>query len=219
MASRRKKKKSVFVRLFTGFFKLIWFLFKAVFRGIGFVFKFFNIKRITAKENRLQKKTENARPKTDAIYRSLEVVKGLDGDYSNFENKIFTNQSLIGIILGARGTGKSAIGMKLLENIKVKTNRNICAMGFKKENLPNWINAVNNIEEIPNGSVVLLDEAGIEFSSRESMSNTNKLLSSLLLIASHKDLSIFFISQNSSNLEINVIRQSDFLILKPSSLL
>ncbi len=57
------------------------------------------------------------------------------------------------------------------------------------------------------------------FSSRSSMSTANKLLSTLLLIARHKDLSVLFISQNSSNLEINAIRQADFLILKPSSLL
>ena len=30
---------------------------------------------------------------------------------------------MIGIILGARGTGKSAIGMRLLENFKTQTNK------------------------------------------------------------------------------------------------
>ncbi len=51
------------------------------------------------------------------------------------------------------------------------------------------------------------------------MSDANKLLSSLLLISRHKDLSVLFISQNSSNLEINAIRQTDYLLLKPPSLL
>ena len=51
------------------------------------------------------------------------------------------------------------------------------------------------------------------------MSDANKLLSEILLIARHRDLSVIFISQNSSNLEINAIRQTDFLLLKPSSLL
>jgi hypothetical protein len=32
-------------------------------------------------------------------------------------------------------------------------------------------------------------------------------------------LSILFISQNSSNLDVNIIRQADFLVLKPSALL
>ena len=51
------------------------------------------------------------------------------------------------------------------------------------------------------------------------MSKPNKLLSELILIARHKNLSIMFISQNSSNLEINILRQADYLLLKPSSLL
>ena len=51
------------------------------------------------------------------------------------------------------------------------------------------------------------------------MSNANKILSEFLLIARHKDLSILFISQNSANLEINAIRQADYLMLRSSSLL
>ncbi len=188
----RKKKRSVLAVIIAGFFKGLWFILKSIFKGFALLFSFIKRKR---QESRINQK-EESRPKVNAKYEDLGIIKVLDGDYNKFQNKIFNNQSVIGIILGARGTGKSAIGMRLLENIKVKTNRNICAMGFKRETLPNWINVVNNIEEIPNGSVVLLDEAGIEFSSRESMSDTNKLLSSLLLIARHKDLSIFFISQN-----------------------
>jgi len=78
---------------------------------------------------------------------------------------------------------------------------------------------IKGVDEIENDSVVLIDEGGIEFSSRKSMSNANTLLSELLFIARHKDLNVLFITQNSSNLEINVIRQADYLVLKPSSLL
>ena len=51
------------------------------------------------------------------------------------------------------------------------------------------------------------------------MSSGNKMLSELLLIARHKDLTMVFVSQNSSNIEINTMRQADFLALKKSSLL
>ncbi len=152
-------------------------------------------------------------------YELFKELRPLNGTFKEFENFILLNNSLIGIILGARGTGKSAIGLKLLENIKSKTPRNVCAMGFKKETLPFWILPITTVEEIPNNSVVLLDEAGIEFSSRESMSSVNKILSNLLLVSRHKDLSVLFISQNSSNLDLNILRQADFLIMKPSSLM
>jgi hypothetical protein len=39
------------------------------------------------------------------------------------------------------------------------------------------------------------------------------------LIARHKNLSVLFISQNSSNLDVNILRQADCMLLKPSSLL
>ncbi len=166
-----------------------------------------------------EKRIENYRPKVEPKFDPLLEVKNKKGDLNKFDNKIFSNKSTIGLILGARGTGKSAIGMRLLENYRSKTNKEIYAMGFKKEPLPKWINVVKSIDEIQNNSVILIDEGGIEFSSRKAMSGANKLLSELLLVARHKDLSVMFITQNSANLEINAIRQADYLILKPSSLL
>lgn len=162
-----------------------------------------------------KKKLEKHEPK----FQEFEILKNKKGKLEKFENFLYTNKSTIGIILGARGTGKSAIGMSLLENFAVKTDKNIYAMGFKQSSLPHWIKVVKEIDQINNNAVLLVDEGGIEFSSRDAMSNSNKLLSDILLIARHKDLSVMFITQNSSNLEINAIRQADYLILKPSSLL
>ncbi|MBS3137235.1 hypothetical protein J4232_02270 [Candidatus Woesearchaeota archaeon] len=109
--------------------------------------------------------------------------------------------------------------MKLLENIHAAAKRKCYALGFQQKDLPTWIYGVEKVEQIENNAAVLVDEGGILFSSRASMSTANKVLSELILIARHKDLSIFFISQNSSNIEINTLRQADFLLLKPSSLL
>ena len=149
----------------------------------------------------------------------MKNLKNIKGNFENFEEKILSSNSTIGIILGARGTGKSALGMRLLENFKVKTNKNIYAMGFNAKDLPNWINVVENIDDVENNSVVLIDESGIQFSSRNSMSERNKYLTNLLLISRHKDISVVLISQSSANIEINAIRQSDYILLKPSSLL
>ena len=157
--------------------------------------------------------------KSEALYEKFKELKNIKGNFENFEEKILSSNSTIGIILGARGTGKSALGMRLLENFKVKTNKNIYAMGFNAKDLPNWINVVENIDDVENNSVVLIDESGIQFSSRNSMSERNKYLTNLLLISRHKDISVVLISQSSANIEINAIRQSDYILLKPSSLL
>ncbi len=176
---------------------------------MGTIYKF--IKK-TYKEKRIKSK----RPKTKQQYEKFEVIKTIKGNFEDFEEYI-NKGNTIGIILGARGKGKSVIGMKLLENSK--SNKNKTTLGFKKEHLPLWINHIKDIEEVENNTELLIDENGISFNSRDSMSNINKLLSRLLFISRHKDLSIIFISQNSSNIDVNAIRQADYLILKQSALL
>jgi hypothetical protein len=157
--------------------------------------------------------------KNPSQYAEFIEEKSMQGSYANFEDYLLNSTSTIGLIIGARGKGKSAMGLKLLENVHAKTKRKVCTMGFRHAMLPSWMIPVQEVQSVPQGSFLLIDEGGITFSSRRSMSDANTILSELLLIARHKDLSILFISQNSSNLEVNALRQADYLLLKPSSLL
>lgn len=166
-----------------------------------------------------KQRERSAQPKSDASFSPLVLQKALSGDLGLFEERILSSKSTVGIALGARGSGKSALGMRMLENASAKTGRAVCAMGFSPSALPEWIASVEDVSQIPNGAFVLVDEGGITFSSRSSMSSANKILSSLLLVARHKDVSAIFISQNSANLEVNAIRQADYLLLRKPSLL
>jgi len=208
---RKKKKSNGWKNVRKG----LWFLVKTPYyvgKGIYSLGKFAD-KKIEEKEVKKKRKLMTAK------YEDFEIISSEIGDYSSWEKKTNTSDSVIGVILGARGSGKTAFGVKYLENVHAKYNKKCYAIGFRKEEMPDWIAGVENIEEIGNNAFVLIDEGGILFSSRNSMSNANKLLSELILVARHKNLSILFISQNSSNLDINILRQADFLILKPSSLL
>lgn len=168
---------------------------------------------------RLAKEIDKNRPEAKPSYGAFKEIENMDGAFSDFEKHMIQGKSTIGIILGARGTGKSAIGVRILENLKAKTNKKIYALGFDKSRMPRWIHVVDDVNDVANDSFLLADEGGLQFSSRDSMSEVNKFLSQLLLVARHKDMSILFISQNSSNIEINTLRQADYLILKRSSLL
>ncbi|MEK6915034.1 MAG: zonular occludens toxin domain-containing protein [Nanoarchaeota archaeon] len=170
-------------------------------------------------EKEIKQKVEKQRDSKKPIYQSFKLIETKSGDYKEYEKYLLSEKSKIGIILGARGTGKTAIGIKVLENIYAKSNRKIYAIGFKSEDMPSWIEVITSTDEIKNNSTVLIDEGGVLFSSRNAMTAPNKLLSQLILIARHKNLSILFISQNSSNLDVNILRQADHLILKPTSLL
>jgi Cdc6-like AAA superfamily ATPase len=164
-------------------------------------------------------KTKQKRKKILANYEEFNELKTIAGDYNKWFKKVGESDSQIGIILGARGTGKTAFGVKFLENLYSRYKKQCFAIGFNAKEFPSWINIVKDISKLENDSVVLIDEGGVLFSSRSSMSNANKLLSELIMIARHKNLSVIFISQNSSNLEVNILRQADFLVLKSSSLL
>lgn len=178
---------------------------------------FFNRLSSAAKKG-AEMRAEAARPKTAAAFAPLQEIESKDGSLEKFESELYSGKSLIGLVLGARGSGKSAIGMRMLENMRAK-GMNVYALGFGKESLPQWIHSVDSVEEVKPNSFLLADEGGIEFSSRNSMSEANKLLSSLLFISRHKDLSVLFITQNSANIEINTLRQIDYLVLKSPSLL
>ena len=215
----KKKEKvlfdgNIFIILVRLLGRAFYYLGKGVYTALAFL-----IKRAANKVTAVQEEKERGESKKKAVYLPLTLVKKKKGDVQAFEQFLFDNKSTIGLILGARGTGKSAIGMLLLENFAAKTNKKIYALGFKQEALPVWIQVISSIDEIENNAVLLVDEGGIEFSSRNAMTHANKILSEILLIARHKDLSVMFITQNSSNLEVNAIRQADYLVLKPSSLL
>jgi hypothetical protein len=181
-------------------------------KGIGYF-----VRGLRGKE--LLREVKPASSKFFAEYEKFLLVHPLTGNFDSWLEEVEKSESKIGIILGARGTGKTAFGMKFLENIHSQNKTKCFAIGFKENQLPEWINNVDDISDIENNSFVLIDEGGILFNSRDSMTKPNKLLSDLILIARHKSLNILFITQNSSNLDVNILRQADFLILKPSSLL
>ncbi len=161
---------------------------------------------------------KSSHAKNPALYSNFQVLETINGTFEIFEEKVLISKSSVGIILGARGSGKSVLGMRLLENAKAK-GRKVQALGFSPSSVPSWIECIDSIEKAKNNSFLLVDEGGITFSSRSSMADANKLLSQLLFISRHKDLSVLFISQNSANIDVNAIRQADYLLLKRSSLL
>lgn len=172
-----------------------------------------------AEDVRVSQKIKAQRKQLKAEYAEMRVLSALSGEFSQWEEQLLRKDSTIGIVLGARGSGKTAFSVKLLENIYAKKQQKMYAMGFAKKDMPSWVEVIEDISAIKNNATVLIDEGGVLFSSRKSMSKPNQVLSELILIARHKNLNILFISQNSSNLDVNILRQADFLVLKPTSLL
>lgn len=144
----------------------------------------------------------------------FKLSKQVVGSFDDFKKRL-DKSSLIILITGKRGSGKTALGFKLLEALSKRRK----AHYLGKTKLPWFIKQVKDIKEVKNNSVVLIDEAAISYSSRDSMKKSNKLLGGLMLIARHKNLSLILVTQNSAMLDLNVIRLSDTLLFKEPSLL
>ena len=195
---------------------IIWKVIRGIFKGIAVLFGLFKRKAQESKEK--SKIAESPAYKMPAEFDKFSVREKVSGNFGVFENRLYED-SLIVLIFGKRGSGKTALGFKILENAYNKTKRKCFVLDVPREVLPSWINSVNDVEEVPSGGIVLVDEGALNFSSRESMSKTNKEISKIMAIARHKDLTLLFITQNTGMIDRNILKLSDTLIVKEGSLL
>jgi len=152
------------------------------------------------------------------VFNPFELVKTERGDYKVFIKKLKAG-SLVILINGKRGSGKTALGMLFLEFFIELSKRKVYALGFSGAKLPSKVKKVDDIEQIKNNSVALIDEGAVQFSSRESLKSPNKHLGKLMAIARHKSLTPILVTQNSGMIDLNVLRLADTIILKEPSLL
>ncbi|MBS3107324.1 hypothetical protein J4468_00225 [Candidatus Woesearchaeota archaeon] len=212
----RKKKSSLLWEIIKLFFRGIWFILSGIVKLISKFFGYLNRKiSERAKSNKLNNNPIYTMP---SYFKPFDVIKEITGKYSTFENKLY-KESIIALIFGKRGSGKSALGFKILENINNKTKRKCYILGIEQSLVPKWINPIGDITNAPDNSIVLVDEGAVSFGSRDSMSSKNKELTKILAIARHKDLTLIFITQNTGLIDKNVLKLVDILLVKEGSLL
>jgi energy-coupling factor transporter ATP-binding protein EcfA2 len=119
------------------------------------------------------------------------------------------------LIIGKAGSGKTALAHFLLETFHLQ--KKIYIFGFPHEKikfLPSYVNVVNSFEKILPDSVCLIDEAYLKFGARESMLQKNFDLREILGLFRHRNISLIFITQNTSLIDKTVLCNVDFLIFK-----
>mgnify|MGYP001560570997 CR=1 FL=1 len=133
-----------------------------------------------------------------------------------------TNQeSKIILITGSRGSGKTATALSMAETThKENPSINIYMVAYPQPKLlPTWFHHVKKAEEAPNNSLLIIDEAALEYGARQSMSKKSKGLAAVLPILRHKDQSAIFITQNTGLSDVNLVRLVDSIIIKKPSFL
>lgn len=157
--------------------------------------------------------------KPDPNYVPFKLEATNKGDLNTFLDRTY-QQSTIMLVVGRRGSGKTALGMRLLEAFHKKiNNRGLYAVGYNSAKLPLWIHKIDSVLDAPSNSVVLVDEGAVVLSSRDSHNGTNKAVGKLMAVARHKNLSLILITQNSAMIDVNVLRLADTLIVKQPSLM
>jgi len=125
------------------------------------------------------------------------------------------NSGLV-LIIGRRGSGKSTLAYCIAEYFKGK--RECYSFNFPKPDLlPDFIKPIYDLD-FPEGSLIIVDEGYMSFSSRQSLSERNKFISNLNGLARQKDLLVIYISQESTSIDINIIRGIEVMFIKALSI-
>lgn len=130
-------------------------------------------------------------------------------------NQFSRGKSKIGVIVGGRGSGKTALAFWLAE--KLQKERAVWVVGSDNPNIPKEFFVAQRVEDTPRGSLVIVDESGIQFSAREYQHKGHVNLTKMLTVLRHDNKSILFITQHTALSDVNLIRLSDCIFYKKQS--
>lgn len=119
--------------------------------------------------------------------------------------------SKILLIVGERGSGKSSLASYLSYLVHQEGRPVYYYLSLE---VPPFAKKVFSLSKVEDGSFLVFDESSVFLNSRDSMTDNNKTIVSYLPILRHRDLSILFITQNTSLIDINTIRLADGIFFK-----
>jgi len=134
-------------------------------------------------------------------------------------------EPFVALILGQRGSGKTALGHRLLELYGEDTDRQAYILGFPQhleDQLPEWIEVLPpdiEREDWPEDSVVLVHEAHQLLHARRSQDSANIEIDELVTVSRHRNSVVIFETQQSQRLDRNSVTSVDAVIFREPALL
>ncbi len=147
------------------------------------------------------------------------VLSTIDLPVDHDLTEIIPHPSVV-LILGKRGSGKSALAYRVLELLRYKAIPYV--IGFPKEGkklLPDWIGIAQDLEEVPHDSVVLIDEAYISYHARGSANASSKAMSQLINLSRQRNQTLVFVSQEARQIDKNIASSASIIVFKEPAML
>jgi len=124
------------------------------------------------------------------------------------------------VILGARGSGKSGLAYDIMDrfhNVKHLGGATLMPQAVsktKRKLLPSWVKIVNSIQQLPQKSVCIIDEAAQLAHARRTQSTLAVNLDNLISISRHRQQLILVLVHHTRKLDLNIVHDSDRIIWK-----
>ena len=124
------------------------------------------------------------------------------------------------LILGKRGSGKSALAYYLIEIHRYGLKPYVVGIPQSKQHLlPEWVGVTSSLEEVPFGAIVIVDEAYLLYHARGSTTQESKEMAKIINLSRQKGQTIIFVTQESRSIDKNIASSANVIIFKEPGIL
>ena len=124
------------------------------------------------------------------------------------------------LIVGKRGSGKSALAYRLLELLRYKLTPYVVGVGSQaRKYLPDWIGMASDLESLPINTIALVDEAYLPYHSRRSMAEESMTMSQILNLSRQRNQTLIFVTQEARQVDRNIASSATVIVFKEMGML
>jgi hypothetical protein len=171
-------------------------------------------------DENVKREDHTQRWKTIRKYPLLGKALGENTITYNYEKidfvlRTLTDHSVIGLVIGNRGMGKTAFMFWALEQAYIEYGKEVALINFPPvPSIPDYFHFCYDTNQIPSDCVAGYDETAVHASARRAMTKKSVDLTSAMVISRHKGFSMLALSQHSQLQDVNLLRLANLFVFK-----